>query len=313
MRECETRAVVTQPARGRALRIAEAAGIAGAVLAGAALCVRIAPHAAAEPWLAAAAVLCGLAGADLVTGLAHFAADRFGSPRTPGLGPVIAAFREHHRDPLAITRHGFVETNGLNCMLSLPGLLGALLVPVAEGGAALFSGAGMGALAAATAATNQLHKWAHAPRPPAPVRALQRLRLALPPAHHARHHAPPHTTHYCVTNGWLNAPLARLGVFPALARALAGRRRVRLGRASDQVRGVRRRLAEPRPADLPVPVVATEVRHQLAQLLRRVDAQARHEAVEDHEQRHQRHHVGEEQPGEPARPHERHHQEHVQR
>jgi len=65
----------------------------------------------------------------------------------------------------------------------------------------------LGALAA-----NQCHKWAHAEpgEVPATARLLQRLRLILPPAGHARHHRPPFDRDYCTAAGWLNAPLNAL-------------------------------------------------------------------------------------------------------
>jgi ubiquitin-conjugating enzyme E2 variant len=70
--------------------------------------------------------------------------------------------------------------------------------------------------------TNQIHKWSHLDeeRIPATVRALQRLHLVLPPAHHRRHHTAPFDTYYCITTGWLNWPLARLGFFRHLERAV---------------------------------------------------------------------------------------------
>jgi ubiquitin-conjugating enzyme E2 variant len=228
MRASDASALAPAPAtRGRAIRAVELAGLAGSAALLALLVARLVPHAAASPLLFAGACVAGWLAADLVTGFFHWLADRFGSPSTPVVGPaLVRAFREHHADPRAITRRDFVETNGTNCAVSLPGLLAALALP-ASGDAWLGAGAFLGSLACACAATNQLHQWAHAERPPAAVRALQRLRVCLPPEHHARHHVPPHSTHYCVTSGWLNAPLDALGVFAALEAAIrrAARRR----------------------------------------------------------------------------------------
>jgi len=42
----------------------------------------------------------------------------------------------------------------------------------------------------------------------------------LPPDHHARHHQEPFTTHYCITTGWLNRPLAAIDFFARLERLL---------------------------------------------------------------------------------------------
>ena len=57
------------------------------------------------------------AAADWASGLAHWSCDTFFEEDTPLVGPaVIQPFREHHRDPLAMTRHGFLELNGSNCL-----------------------------------------------------------------------------------------------------------------------------------------------------------------------------------------------------
>lgn len=147
------------------------------------------------------AALCGWLIADLLSGLVHWALDRFGSERTPFLGPVlIRPFREHHADALAMTRHDFVETNGTaalgGCVLLSFGIIFS---------SALLFFTALGALAA-----NQCHKWAHARSAPALVRLAQRLRLILPPEAHRRHHAAPHDRHFCTASGWLNRPLDRI-------------------------------------------------------------------------------------------------------
>jgi len=172
-------------------------------------------------------VLIGVAVADFMSGLFHWFFDTFLEESTPILGPqFVAPFREHHRDPLAMTRHGFLELNGNNCIVSLPinmsvwwfapaepesmlGVLGYLLLL---------------AFSFAVTATNQLHSWAHEAARPLLVRLLQRSGLVISPGHHARHHTPPHDTSYCVTNGWLNPLTDRLQFFVYAERLL-----VRLG------------------------------------------------------------------------------------
>lgn len=58
-----------------------------------------------EHVLVVAAVLAGILACDFAAGAVHWACDTFFSPGTPVLGPaIIASFREHHRDPLAMTR-----------------------------------------------------------------------------------------------------------------------------------------------------------------------------------------------------------------
>jgi TMEM189-like protein len=182
------------------------------------LVLQLAPLVPHRPWVVLTAALLGYLAADLVSGLVHWAADTWGSPDLPVIGPlVLGPFREHHRDPLAITRHDFVETNGNNCLISLPVLGVALwLSPGADRSGNLFLSSFLGTLVFWVLLTNQFHKWAHLPAPPPPIAFLQRWHLVLPPAHHQLHHTRPFTSHYCITTGWLNWPLNWMRFFPML-------------------------------------------------------------------------------------------------
>lgn len=161
--------------------------------------------------------------ADFLSGCAHWFCDTFFDEKTPVIGALlIAPFREHHHDPQAITRHGFLELNG-NSALALVPLLAWMWWRgdgAGAGFAATLAQATVVFAALALLATNQLHRWAHEPSPPAAVRWLQRRGLILRPEHHARHHAPPHEGAYCITAGWLNAPLDRVQFFARCERML---------------------------------------------------------------------------------------------
>lgn len=150
--------------------------------------------------------LVGYATADLATGLMHWCGDNVGDESWPVVGRhFIRPFREHHVDPMDITKHGVLEINGNNAIVAVPLLvIVSWLAPRAPHFA-------LGALVmlVAVIATNQLHAWAHATNPPRIVRALQGVRLILHPAEHARHHAT-HDRAYCVTNGWLNRLVDRM-------------------------------------------------------------------------------------------------------
>src|ERR1700758_153743 len=115
----------------KALRALDWSSIVSYAGLGCWLALELAPPATGRPWVVLTAVLLGYLAADLVSGLVHWAADTWGSVDLPILGPaVLRPFREHHRDQLAITRHDFVETNGNNCLISLPVLgLAIWLVP----------------------------------------------------------------------------------------------------------------------------------------------------------------------------------------
>jgi hypothetical protein len=152
-----------------------------------------------------AAIPLGIAVADLFSGIVHWGCDTFLREDAPLIGPLfIAPFREHHRDPLAMTRHGFVERNAVVAFASLPAI-GLGLLPSAS---VLGS---MTALACATAVlfTNELHSWAHAPEAPPAVRWLQRRGLILSPERHAAHHRAG-VSGYSVTTGWTSAFLDRV-------------------------------------------------------------------------------------------------------
>lgn len=157
--------------------------------------------------------------ADFASGFVHFLADNFGNPETPFFGKVfIYAFREHHVDPKAITRHSFVETNGANCLVSLPPMIFIWFAtsPADDYLLRLY----FTLFFVSIFLTNQIHKWSHMDSPPRIVAALQQAHVILPVAHHQVHHAAPHDKYYCITCGWLNWPLQRLQFFQTLKKLL---------------------------------------------------------------------------------------------
>jgi ubiquitin-conjugating enzyme E2 variant len=164
------------------------------------------------------ALSAGVLGADFVSGFVHWLADTWGSVDMPVIGKsLLRPFREHHVDQEAITRHDFIETNGNNCLISIPGLISALLVPQGPGHRlSLFFALFMGSMLFWVMATNQFHKWAHLREPKGMVALLQKLHVILPPAHHSIHHAAPFNSYYCITTGWLNYPLSWIRFFPVL-------------------------------------------------------------------------------------------------
>src|SRR5690606_27261216 len=83
-----------------------------------------------ESWLPLmAALFVGWVAADFGSGMVHWACDTWGSVDAPLVGAaLLRPFREHHVDEKAITRHDFIETNGLNCLATLPLLLAAVAI-----------------------------------------------------------------------------------------------------------------------------------------------------------------------------------------
>lgn len=198
-------------------RALDAAGILGFFAFAATLAVTLAPH--VDRWTIAAAAA-GWIGADFVSGLVHWFFDTWLRHTTPILGPVfVRPFREHHVDPLSITRHDFVEVNGSNCLATCPVLAGALFLDP-ESALPRAAAVALLALCLGIFATNQFHRWAHLPEPGPAIRALQDAGVILGRAHHAGHHAAPYDRRYCITTGWLNPLLDGVGFFRSLERVI---------------------------------------------------------------------------------------------
>lgn len=166
----------------------------------------------------------GYVAADFMSGLVHWIGDTWGNPSLPIVGPYfIRPFREHHVDQAAITRHVFTETNGANCLATMVVLLPTVLLLFGSASPAIL-GFHLFAFAMTMGVfgTNQFHKWSHLPKERLPViiRWLQSSGLILGAEHHAKHHAAPHDTYYCITVGWLNPILAKIHFFQRVERVI---------------------------------------------------------------------------------------------
>ena len=158
------------------------------------------------------ALFAGYLLADLCSGLVHFTFDRFFSVDTPLVGAhFVHPFRRHHSHPQDITLHGFIETNGNNCVAACAVLIPVALLPFdCTVGWQLFLVAVFVFASIGTFGTNQFHKWAHMQHPPALALWLQQKHLILPPGHHQLHHVFPYNDNYCITTGWINGFLSRI-------------------------------------------------------------------------------------------------------
>lgn len=174
-------------------------------------------------WLAVLFALpLGVAAIDLLSGVVHWACDRFGDASTPVLGPLlIRAFREHHVHPRQMVEHDWIETNGEPCFLSALALtVLAFVAPGVQSGIGVALVTIVWTMAAVGSWANQVHKWAHMSRAPRWARLLQHAGLALRPNEHACHHQAAHDSGYCISTGWMNPLVDRLGLWSWLERSL---------------------------------------------------------------------------------------------
>ena len=173
-------------------------------------------------WLVILAIPIAHLWGDFLSGFVHWAADTYGTENTPVVGQsLIKPFRLHHLYPRDICVHNLVTTVGNTCILAVP-VLGfcVYLLWVTDHGLLAFIILCTTLMAASTVATNLFHKWAHQESTSKGVRLLQRMRLVLDPEHHELHHTRPFDKHYCITNGWLNPLLNRIGFFRKLEAVL---------------------------------------------------------------------------------------------
>jgi TMEM189-like protein len=154
--------------------------------------------------------------ADFISGFVHWAGDTLGDAQTPVFGRgFVTPFRYHHVDPKDVTLHDFVETNGNNCIVVAPVLGVLMMVTPRTVGLWFYACTTMVFTSLFLFCTNQFHKWAHEERASGLIRRFQRMGLILSPERHALHHASPQDRSYCITVGWMNPVLDRIGFFRA--------------------------------------------------------------------------------------------------
>ena len=184
----------------------------------AAIAWKVYPRTSDSPWLVLGSFMVGYIAADLVSGLVHWLADTWGATDMPVIGKaLLRPFREHHVDEKAMTHHDYIETNGANCMISLPGIALSLWCNW-DTKLGLFFGMFWAGVMLFIMMTNQFHKWAHldADKLTPTVAFFQNTRLILSPKHHQIHHTAPFSSYYGITHGWLNWPLKKIGFFRGL-------------------------------------------------------------------------------------------------
>ncbi len=204
--------------------IATRAFALGSIVAAVALlgfhAVRLAQSDGGLHWWMLPLCVAGMVAADVLSGLVHWGADTWGSDTMPVFGKrLLRPFRVHHINPADfLTRH-WIDTNGDVATMVSVVLAVALLISL-DNVAGQASLTFLLAVAATTLPTNQVHQWAHMASPPRIVRVMQRYGLLLSHPEHAKHHAPPYVSNYCIALGWCNGVLVRARFFPRCERLI---------------------------------------------------------------------------------------------
>jgi ubiquitin-conjugating enzyme E2 variant len=191
-------------------RPAHVAYVAAATAATAGVVVDAAHH-LGSPAATAAAAAAGLLGAELFSGVFHWATDNYGSLETPVVGAACAAFQGHHLAPWTITYREPCNNVYKIARAATPFVVLSALAPPAAALALALTFYGQ-------TVAQECHKWAHVPpsAQPRAVRLLQRSGLALSVKEHGKHHKSPYGAHYCILSGALNPLLDASGFFRAL-------------------------------------------------------------------------------------------------
>lgn len=144
--------------------------------------------------------------ADLLSGIGHWAEDRYFREDWPVLGPLVASPNQlHHQQPTAFLAGGYWQRNSTT------------LAPTWAAAAACWAcGQNWWALVfLCLSQANQTHAWSHQ-RAGQAVRLLQSGGLLASPREHAKHHRAPFDMAYCVMSDWLNPWLDHFCVWSRL-------------------------------------------------------------------------------------------------
>lgn len=168
-------------------------------------------------WIMPLAICISFIAADFISGVVHWIGDSFGSEKTPFIGNhVIQPFRDHHGNPTSICEHGFIQTNGNNCLILL-----IFMVPIYLSIQKQLSLWYILLLcfflffSLLVFVTNQIHKYAHmcVKKKPRSIAWLQQHHLIISPEKHNLHHQAPYNSNYCITCGWCNPVLEKIRFF----------------------------------------------------------------------------------------------------
>lgn len=143
-------------------------------------------------------MLVGFFLADWFSGIVHWSCDHLGTRETPFWGEIVRGFRDHHDDPMEITRIPLSENLGYSA------IAGTIVFWI-------FS-ASLGVnwitfwFLFFAFLSNLFHRWSHFPARQKPwwMKRLQKAGILLRPEEHSTHHREPFRVNYCILSGWAN-------------------------------------------------------------------------------------------------------------
>ncbi len=138
--------------------------------------------------------------ADFVSGVIHWAEDRYAREGWPVIGPLIAIPNiVHHNKPQAFLEGSYWHRNYTTIVPAFAAMLLCLCFAATRDWwlTLLF-----------LSQANEIHAWAHQQGKLNPViTILQDMGVLQSPRQHAEHHRSPHMVCYCVMSNWLNPAL----------------------------------------------------------------------------------------------------------
>jgi len=166
----------------------------------------------------AACVVSSWLAADLGSGILHWSVDNYGNGRTPIMGNIIAAFQGHHSAPWTITQREFC--NNVYKLCTPFGLAPILIIL----GTQSFDSHPLLTLflinfSVLEILSQEFHKWSHMTPSECPWWVndiLQKFKVTINRAPHAKHHMAPYEGNYCIVSGVHNEWLDSTGFFRRL-------------------------------------------------------------------------------------------------
>ncbi len=143
---------------------------------------------------------------DLITGVLHFWADRYGNENVPFFGKRFIKFNnDHHENPRQILEKNYFELTYQSWIIA------AIIIGILKMTFGFFSIEFTLALAYGAHA-NLFHQWSHRTRKENGklITLLQDKRILQSRKHHGWHHGAPYDVNYCILTDHLNPVLHRI-------------------------------------------------------------------------------------------------------